>query len=150
MKKRIEKAFQQAQRRIAKMPAGIARKQQEAKLQKIGVIVGGANLIFRSVQQKVSNGADVPTPIRDEFHRLRGVMSAYAELQVMLDKSAAGLERDAMVLEILQRSGGLLTSAEWLATQLAILAKKETGASFDRLDAEPSWRMSTSTPRTPT
>ena len=48
-----------------------------------------------------------------------------------MEQTSPSIERDAMVLAILERIGGLLGSVEWLDEQLKVVTQNESGASFD-------------------
>ena len=52
-------------------------------------------------------------------------------MQMLLEQIPMGYHRDAVVLAAIERNGGLLGTIEWLDEQLEIVAKNETGASFD-------------------
>ena len=50
---------------------------------------------------------------------------------MLLDQMPLGYYHDALMLAALERNSGLLGTIEWLDEQLEIVAKNETGASFD-------------------
>ncbi len=128
---RLEAALQGAQGRLVKMAAGDARNQGQAQLQQLAAAAGGANVILQGLNQQISTNPDLPANARSEFDVLRGRAAAYAEVRILLDQSPPSVERDAMILAILERLGGLLLSVDWLDEQLKVATQNETGASFD-------------------
>jgi uncharacterized protein (TIGR03790 family) len=113
------------------MAAGDARNQGQAHLQQLAAASGGANVILQGLNQQVSANPNLPANVRSEFDVLRGRAAAYAEVRLLLDQSPPSVERDAMILAILERLGGLLLSVDWLDEQLKVVTQNETGASFD-------------------
>jgi uncharacterized protein (TIGR03790 family) len=128
---RLEAALQDAQGRLSKLAAGDARNQGQAQLQQLAAAAGGANVILQGLNQQITSNPDLPANARSEFDVLRGRAAAYAEVRMLLDQSPPSVERDAMILAILERLGGLLMSVEWLDEQLKVVTQSETGASFD-------------------
>ena len=90
-----------------------------------GVILQGLN------QQILANPNAVTPKGRTEFDVLRGRAAAFSEVRLLLDQTPPSIERDALVLALLERIGGLLGSIEWLDEQLKVVTQNETGASFD-------------------
>ena len=72
-----------------------------------------------------------PPAARSEFDALRGRAAAFLEVRFLMEQTPPSIERDAMVLAILERIGGLLGSVEWLDEQLKVVTQNESGASFD-------------------
>jgi uncharacterized protein (TIGR03790 family) len=128
---RLEAALQGAQGRLSKLAAGEARNQGQAQLQQLAAAAGGANVILQGLNRQFTSNPDLPANARSEFDVLRGRAAAYAEIRMLLDQSPPSVERDAMILAILERLGGLLLSVEWLDEQLKVVTQNETGASFD-------------------
>jgi uncharacterized protein (TIGR03790 family) len=128
---RLEAALQGAQGRLVKMAAGDARNQGQAQLQQLAAAAGGANVILQGLNQQISSNPNLPANARSEFDVLRGRAAAYSEVRLLLDQSPPNVERDAMILAILERLGGLLLSVDWLDEQLKVVTQNETGASFD-------------------
>src|SRR5262249_15048588 len=69
--------------------------------------------------------------LKAQFDALGGRVGAFDECRALLMQTEPSIERDALVLALLERSGGLLTTVEWLDGQIDIVKKNETGASFD-------------------
>jgi uncharacterized protein (TIGR03790 family) len=69
--------------------------------------------------------------LRSQYDAMRGRAAGLLEMQVLLDQIPLGLEHDALVLAAVERNSGLLGTIQWLDNQLDVVAKNETGASFD-------------------
>jgi uncharacterized protein (TIGR03790 family) len=128
---RLESALQGAQGRLAKLAAGEPRNQGQMQLQQLAAAAGGANVILQGLNQQITANPNLPATARSEFDVLRGRAAAYAEVRLLLDQSPPSIERDAMVMAVLERLGGLLATVEWLDEQLKVVSQNETGASFD-------------------
>lgn len=128
---RLEKELQGAQARISELAKGDLQKQAQTQIQQLATVAGGANILVQGLSQQLEGSKDLPPVARSEFDSLRGRALAYAEVKLLLDQTAPSIERDAMVLAILERSSGLLGTVQWLDEQLSVVAQNETGASFD-------------------
>jgi uncharacterized protein (TIGR03790 family) len=128
---RLEAALQGAQGRLAKLSAGEARTQAQVQLQQLAAAAGGANVILQGLNQQITANPNLPANARSEFDVLRGRAASYAEIRLLFEQSPPSVERDAMILAILERLGGLLLSVDWLDEQLKVVSQNETGASFD-------------------
>jgi uncharacterized protein (TIGR03790 family) len=128
---RLEAALQGAQARLVKLPAGDARNQAQAQLQQLAAAAGGANVILQGLNQQITANPNLPASARSEFDVLRGRAASYAEIRLLHEQSPPSIERDAMILNILERLGGLLLTVYWLDEQLKVVSQNETGASFD-------------------
>jgi uncharacterized protein (TIGR03790 family) len=128
---RLEKSLQAAQVRIAAEPAGDGRRRSQLQLQQLAAAAGGANVILQGLNQQFSANPDVAPAARSEFDALRGRAAAFIEVRWLLDQMPPSIQRDSMVLAILERISGLLGSVEWLDEQLKVVTQNETGSSFD-------------------
>jgi uncharacterized protein (TIGR03790 family) len=132
LRSRLEKALQAAQLRLAKLAAGDVRTRGQVQLQQLAAAAGGASVILQGLNQRITaNPESIAPGARSDFDALRGRASAFSEVRLLLDQMPPSIERDAMVLAILERIGGLLSSVQWLDEQLKVVAQNETGASFD-------------------
>lgn len=134
LKKRLETALVSAQKRLNAMPPD-QRRQMEAPLQRLATAAGGARVLLQGISQRVqalqSNGEDVPPEVLQQFNLLRGRASAFTELRILLDSRPPGFQRDEIALRMLEQTGGLLGTIDWLDTQISVARQRQTGASFD-------------------
>jgi uncharacterized protein (TIGR03790 family) len=128
---RLEKSLQTAQARLAKLQSGDERNRLQMQLQQLAAAAGGANVILQGLNQQISANTDTPQTMRSEFDVLRGRAAGFAEVRLLLEQTAPGIDRDVLVLAVIERLGGLLGTVDWLDQQLQVVAKNETGASFD-------------------
>ena len=128
---RLEAALQAAQARVGKLSPGESRNLGQLQLQQLAAAAGGANVILQGLNQQIASNPNVSQAARSEFDALRGRTAAFSEVRLLLDQTPPSIERDAMVLALLERIGGLLLSVEWLDEQLKHVSQNETHASFD-------------------
>jgi uncharacterized protein (TIGR03790 family) len=128
---RLEAALQAAQSRVGKLAPGEARNLGQLQLQQLAAAAGGANVILQGLNQQIASNPNASASARSEFDMLRGRAAAFSEVRMLHEQIPAGIDRDAMVLALLERIGGLLLSVEWLDQQLKVVSQNETRASFD-------------------
>ena len=127
----LETALQSAQARASKLTHELERNAANGELQQLATATGGLNVLLTALNQQVqSNGAANPAA-KSEFDTIRGRMIAFNDSRAMVDQLPAGIERDAVELALVERTGGLMASVQWLGQQLDVVKKNETGASFD-------------------
>jgi uncharacterized protein (TIGR03790 family) len=131
MRQALEKSLQDAQARLAKLPSGDARTRGQVQLQQLATAAGGSNVLLQGINQRLTSSAEPNTDLRSEFDVLRGRASAMSEIKSLLDQTSPSIERDALVLAILERLTGVIGTVEWLDVQLGVVRQNETGASFD-------------------
>jgi uncharacterized protein (TIGR03790 family) len=131
IRRQLEQSLQAAQARIARLAPGDTRRRAQLQLQQLAAAAGGSNVILQGLNQQISTNPNIAPAARSEFDALRGRAAALLEARLLLEQMPPGIERDAMVLAILERIGGLLGSIEWLDQQLNVVVQNETGASFD-------------------
>jgi uncharacterized protein (TIGR03790 family) len=125
----LEKHLQNAQARVAKLE-GDELKQAAGQLQQLATVAGGARVVLQGMEKRLAVEPETPG-LRSQFDMLRGRASGLVEMQMLLDQMPLGYYHDALVLAALERNSGLLGAIEWLDEQLSVVAKNETGASFD-------------------
>jgi uncharacterized protein (TIGR03790 family) len=130
LRQRMEGSLQRAQARLADLPDGEERSRGAAQIQQLASLTGGLNVILPAMSQRLQSGNPNPA-IRSQFDLLSGRLNALDECRGLLLQSPPSVERDALVLAFLERSGGLLTAVEWLDQQIDVVIKNETGAAFD-------------------
>jgi uncharacterized protein (TIGR03790 family) len=136
----LEKSLQSAQVRLAKLGVGTARSRAQVQLQQLAAAAGGASVILHGLNQQFLTKPDAVTPAaRSEFDLLRGRAAAFSEVRLLLDQTPPSIERDALVLALLERIGGLLATVDWLDEQLHVVTRNESGASFDNELALVMW-----------
>jgi uncharacterized protein (TIGR03790 family) len=130
LRQRMESSLQRAQARLADLPDGDERNRGAAQIQQLASLTGGLSVILPAMNQRLQSATANPQ-LRTQFDTLSGRVGAFDEARALLTQSAPSIQRDALVLALLERSGGLLTAVEWLDQQISIVDKNETGASFD-------------------
>lgn len=125
----LEKHLQNAQARVAKL-AGDELQQAAGQLQQLATLAGGARVVLQGMEKRLAAEPETPG-LRSQFDMLRGRASGLVEMQMLLEQMPLGYYHDALVLAALERNSGLLGTIEWLDEQLKVVAKNETGASFD-------------------
>jgi uncharacterized protein (TIGR03790 family) len=128
----LEKSLQSAQVRLAKLGVGQARTRAQTQLQQLAAAAGGASVILHGLNQQFLTKPEAVSPAaRSEFDLLRGRAAAFSEVRLLLDQTPPSIERDALVLALLERIGGLLATVDWIEEQLRMVTQNESGASFD-------------------
>jgi uncharacterized protein (TIGR03790 family) len=130
LRQRLETSLQRAQARLAALPAGEERNRGATQIQQLAGLSGGLSVILPALNQRLQ-GASPDSALRSQFDALVGRARALDECRALVQQTAPSIQRDALVLSIIERSGGLLTTVEWLDQQIDIARKNETGASFD-------------------
>jgi uncharacterized protein (TIGR03790 family) len=125
----LEKHLQAAQARVAKLPDG-EKPQAASVLQRCATLAGGARVILQGIEQQLLITPD-NAELRSQYDVMRGRAAGLLEMQMLLDQIPLGLQHDALVLAAIERNSGLLGTIQWLDSQLEVVAKNETGASFD-------------------
>ena len=131
LKQKLEQSLQSAQRRAAKISDAQQRTAQQLRVQQLAGAVGGLNVLLGALNQRLQQQGETPAAARSDFDVLRGQTTGLAEAKALLDQTAASLERDALILALIDRANGITTSVQWLDEQIALVQKNETGASFD-------------------
>ena len=67
-----------------------------AQLQNLATRAAGLRLLAEGLARQISAGDEVSPEARTEFDALRGRLSSFLEVQSILDRQAAGVERDAL------------------------------------------------------
>lgn len=134
LKKRLESALIGSQKRLNSLPPD-QRRQMEAPLQRLATGAGGARVLLQGINQRIQNsktsGEEVPPEIMQQFNVMRGRAGAFTELRLLLDSRPPSFERDEITLRMLEQTGGLLGTIEWLDKQIRVAKQRQTGASFD-------------------
>lgn len=139
LKSQLEAELQGAQGRLAKLADGTQRARKQTQLQQWATAAGGLNVILAALNQELTVDASKKLSIQSEFDSFRGRVSAFMESKALLEQMPANIERDVLVLALLERAGGLLASIEWLDQQIEVVKKNETGSSFDSELALVTW-----------
>jgi uncharacterized protein (TIGR03790 family) len=128
---RLDAVLKAAQARVSALPQGATRKAAQDRLQRLVTAAGGATVILQNIQQQAARQLDPDPELVSELHRLRGATAAWVETRQLLEQRPPSIERDASILSIVERTGGLFGSISWLDEQMAAAAKNESAASFD-------------------
>jgi uncharacterized protein (TIGR03790 family) len=127
----LETALQSAQSRASKLTHEIERNSANGELQQLATATGGLNVLLTALNQQVQSAGAANPAAKTEFDTIRGRMIAFNDSRALVDQLPAGIERDAVELALVERTGGLIASVQWLAAQIDAVKKNETGASFD-------------------
>lgn len=134
LKKRLEAALVGAQKRINNLPPD-QRRQAEAPLQRLATAAGGARVLLQGMNKRIqasqADGSELPPQVMQQFNVLRGRSGAFTELRLLLDSRPPSFERDEITLRMLEQTGGLLGTIDWLDKQIRVASQGQTGASFD-------------------
>lgn len=131
LQQRLEVVLKAAQTRVAALPQGADRQAAQARLQQLVTAAGGAAVILQNIQQQMAAQPEPNENLAAEFHRLRGAASAWLETRQLLELRPPSIERDATILSVVERLGGVIGAVPWLNDQIAIVARNESAASFD-------------------
>lgn len=135
----LEAELQAAQKRISSLSEPNERNAGAARLQQLALAAGGPRVILQSMEQQLAKTPDPPAELRSQFDVLRGRATAYAELKGALDGQPPSIDRDALLLSVLEQNGGLLASIAWLDEQIGVAEANDTGAGFDNELALVMW-----------
>lgn len=127
----LERELQLAQSRIQQLTDPDAKKQATEKVQRYASAVGGIQVLLQTLQNSIANSGESTNPLQTDFAKLSGMYLAYSELQQKLDRAAAGIERDAQILDIITRTSGMINAIKWIDKQLKNVKRNETHSSFD-------------------
>lgn len=131
---KLEASLKSAQRRLNALP-GEQRRQLEPLLQQLATATGGARVLLQGINrsiQAMQADEQTPTPaLLERFHLLRGRSSAFTELRLLIDTQPPGYARDSLTLRMLEQTGGLLATIEWLEEQAKTAKRNQTSSSFD-------------------
>ena len=128
---RLETALQAAQTRVGKLTHEEERGRANARLQQLATAAGGLNVLLPALNQRLTSEGSSKAAIQSEFDTIRGRLLGYVETKGLLEQMPAAIERDGLVLALVERIGGMIASILWLDQQLEVVKKNETGASFD-------------------
>ncbi len=131
LQKRLEAALQRAQQRVAALPEGDERLRLQTQVQQLATAAGGINVLLPALNQRLTTGDANKEQIKSEFDVLRGRLMAQLDDRAVLEQMPLSMERDALILAIIERAQGLLGSVQWLDQELQTAKRNETGASFD-------------------
>ncbi|HEX4413922.1 MAG TPA: TIGR03790 family protein [Lacipirellulaceae bacterium] len=128
---RLETALQAAQTRAIKLTHELERNAANAELQQLATAAGGLNVLMAALNQQAKSADSPNAAARSEFDAIRGRLMSYSESRALVDQMPPGIERDAVELALVERTGGLMATVQWLDQELEMVRKNETGASFD-------------------
>lgn len=131
LQKKLEAALQHAQQRVAALPEGEERTRLQAQVQQLATAAGGINVLLPALNQRLTTNDANKEQIKTEFDALRGRLMAQLDDRALLEQLPLDIERDALILAVIERAQGLLGSVQWLDQELQTVKKNETGASFD-------------------
>ncbi|HYO23995.1 MAG TPA: TIGR03790 family protein [Lacipirellulaceae bacterium] len=125
----LENHLKGAQSRVVNL-SGADLQQAASQLQQLAAAAGGARVVLSGFERQLERDS-AQAELRSQFDLLRGQAAGIMAMQQLIEQSPPDANRDVLTLTAIERTGGLLGCIEWLDTQLASVAKNETGASFD-------------------
>ncbi|MFO0944654.1 MAG: TIGR03790 family protein [Planctomycetota bacterium] len=126
----LESAAQAAQKRIKphlETPAGA---RALAALESSYMECVGVTGYLRALTERKRSGDHRPE-LQSRMDSLGGQLEGLRVGLTALDALPDGVERDQQILLVGQQSGGILGTMGWIDQELELLARNETGASFD-------------------
>lgn len=131
LQKKLETALQRAQQRVAALPESEERTRLQAQVQQLATAAGGINVLLPALKQRLDTNDANKEKVKAEFDALYGRLMAQLDDRALLEQMPLAIERDALILAMIERAQGLLGSVQWLEQELQSVKKNETGASFD-------------------
>lgn len=131
VRQKLEQVMNAVRRKSAKAGNAAVRREADAAMGNAVAAAGGLASVVEALtrQGKAGRGADADRggSIETVKARLAGLQEGKAALEQLPET----VERDQQILAIVERMAGLLGSIQWIDTQLELLSKNETAASFD-------------------
>jgi uncharacterized protein (TIGR03790 family) len=131
LQKRLESALQRSQAYLTTLPVGDQRSRGQVRVQQLATATGGLHVLLPALNQSLTKNESANPQLRSEFDSMRGRITGLSEARALLEQMPANIERDTLLLAILERLGGLIATVQWLDQQLFVARHSETGASFD-------------------
>lgn len=140
IKQHLDTVFGGAQAAGANIADSEERTKTLSQLQAIYLRSVGLNMMVQSLGRQLQTGAQGANPsVRSEFDVSRGRALGLSEGRRAIESMPASLEREPLLLAMVQLSDGVFGSIIWIDDQLTSLAKNETYASFDSELALVAW-----------
>ena len=123
-----------AEARINPMTDATAKQAAIRELTQLSIATAGLQVIVQNMQRSLSADS-IPTEnkarVGAEFQFGRGRLAGLSEGQQLLDGLPATIERDTNLIALIERSGGIAATVNWIDQQVDLIGKNETHSSFD-------------------
>ncbi|QEG22429.1 TIGR03790 family protein [Mariniblastus fucicola] len=130
MRKQFDDSVAAAQQSISSLKFD-QLKTAKATLQSQVRIVAGLYPFLGSLKNESESGSTEAARANEQFHYLRGRTEALAQAAELMDRVPASFEREATILQLLERNGGLLSAIGWLKRQQKMVEENDSAASLD-------------------
>lgn len=128
IKASFEATLKAAQEKIPGM-SELERGPAQSKLQQYSIGTAGLNFMVQNLQASLQTQANAN--VKSNFDFGRGRLFGIGEANSVIDGLAPSIERDSVVLTLVERASGILGSVAWIDGQTNLLDKNETESSFD-------------------
>lgn len=126
----FDASFKAAERRMQALGSAEKQRPVTAMLEKVLIVGGGVNVLVRSLSTRAERSR-LPAELAQRLEMLKGQLLGLQEGLQALSALPDSTARDAQMLALLQRAGGLLGTLQWVDQQREQLQKNETNSSFD-------------------
>ncbi|NQT40186.1 MAG: TIGR03790 family protein [Planctomycetes bacterium] len=127
---RLDGALKEAQKRLQELDAEEKKKQEGAKFERLFVAGGGVAAWVRMLEAQRDNPKLPPQMIQRLDQVKKQIVPALRQLQA-LSAQRDSETRDAQLLGLLVKTGGLVGAIRWIDAEQKLLATNETYSSFD-------------------
>ncbi len=127
---RFDAALKATQLRINELPSAQQKKSARAALER-GFLQGGGITAYLGLIARQQDLSKLTPEALEKIEQLKGRLAGLGEGLLALGRLPDTVARDVQVIELLQKSAGLLGTIRWVDQQQQRLSKNETYASFD-------------------
>lgn len=125
---RCETALKQVQEQVAAATDENRRREIGTLMERALLEIGGITAMLRAAKPQM--GSFTPD-VQTKLHTMQGQAAGFHQGIQALAGLPDSVARDFQLLRLLQPSNGLITTVQWIDSELQMLEKNETFASFD-------------------
>lgn len=126
----FDTSLKAAEQRMQALGSADKQRPVATVLEKVFVVGGGVNVLVRSLSTRAERSRLAPE-MAQRLEMLKGQLVGLQEGLQALTALPDSTARDAQVLSLLQRAGGLLGTLQWLDREREQLQKNESYSAFD-------------------
>ena len=127
-----EKDLQEAQQRLFSVTDAAQRQTETQQFQQQILAAGGFSMFVNVLGQAANRApADQQQAIQLQLAQIQGRLTGLTEARNTMEGMPPNVQRDASILGVLSATTGRLGQLGWIDSQLELIAKNETAASFD-------------------
>jgi uncharacterized protein (TIGR03790 family) len=126
----FDASLKAAERRMQALGSPEKQRPVAAVVEKVFVLGGGVNVLVRSLASRAERSRLSPE-LAQRLELFKGQLAGLQEGIQAISALPDNTSRDAQLLALLQRAGGLLGSLQWVDREREQLQKNETYSSFD-------------------